>query len=61
MLWEDFETEPAPILAHSIIGTEEAKIGQRLPEQEGAGEVKGVQGSDWLDGECGLSAFGNFA
>ena len=38
--WEHLEAQPAAVRAHAVIGAEDAEIGQRLSQEQGAGEVQ---------------------
>ena len=57
--WKDLEAQPAAVRAHAVIGAEDAKIRQRLSQEQGAGEVQRVQRSDGLHGKRSLRALGD--
>src|SRR5437764_14722873 len=40
---DDLEAQAAPVGAHAVVVAEEAQIGQRLAQQESAGEVKRIE------------------
>src|SRR5438876_10762880 len=52
--WKHLEAQSAAVRAHTVIGAEDAEIGERLSQEQGAGEVKRVQRSDGLHGKRSL-------